>query len=230
MAREKKTPPEDDMPGAPEWMVTFSDCMTLLLTFFVLLLSFSSFDDRIFKKLRVIYSDAFPTVHARMQSSREALMEIESIRFDEDIDQGSEKKTDEDGQQGSLLETHEKDHLKHKVFLFNSDEFFWGDGTFLSKQGRENLALLARFLNDTPSAVVISENGDEQSNSDLGMSRSWEVVKYLTNECGMDVDRFSLSAASAIGQENFELFDMGQSQGNETRTLEILLLQWSLKD
>ncbi|MHC4104970.1 MAG: flagellar motor protein MotB, partial [Planctomycetota bacterium] len=46
MAREKKQVVEDEAPGAPEWMVTFSDCMTLLLTFFVLLLSFSSFDDK----------------------------------------------------------------------------------------------------------------------------------------------------------------------------------------
>ena len=37
--------------GAPKWMVTFSDCMTLLLTFFVLLLSFSSFDDKAFRKM-----------------------------------------------------------------------------------------------------------------------------------------------------------------------------------
>ena len=34
------TPPE----GAPEWMVTFADLMSLLLTFFVLLLSFSNME------------------------------------------------------------------------------------------------------------------------------------------------------------------------------------------
>ena len=37
MARKKKEPPK----GAPEWMVTFGDLMSLLLTFFVLLLSLS---------------------------------------------------------------------------------------------------------------------------------------------------------------------------------------------
>jgi hypothetical protein len=35
----------DEVPaGAPEWMVTFADLMSLLLTFFVLLLSFSNME------------------------------------------------------------------------------------------------------------------------------------------------------------------------------------------
>ncbi len=33
---------EEDAPGAPEWIVTFSDMISLLVTFFVLLLSFAS--------------------------------------------------------------------------------------------------------------------------------------------------------------------------------------------
>lgn len=33
---------EEDPPGAPEWVVTFSDMISLLVTFFVLLLSFAS--------------------------------------------------------------------------------------------------------------------------------------------------------------------------------------------
>ncbi len=54
MGFPRKQQEPDEAPGAPEWMVTFSDFMTLLLTFFVLLLSFSSFDDRVFRKLKVI--------------------------------------------------------------------------------------------------------------------------------------------------------------------------------
>lgn len=36
--------PEETPAGAPEWMVTFADLMSLLLTFFVLLLSFSNME------------------------------------------------------------------------------------------------------------------------------------------------------------------------------------------
>ena len=37
-------PEESGSGGAPEWMVTFADLMSLLLTFFVLLLSFANME------------------------------------------------------------------------------------------------------------------------------------------------------------------------------------------
>ncbi len=40
MARE-----EEPLPGAPDWIVTFTDLTSLLVTFFVLLMTFSSFDE-----------------------------------------------------------------------------------------------------------------------------------------------------------------------------------------
>ncbi len=44
MPRMKK--PEEQEPGAPGWMTTFADLMSLLLTFFILLLSFSTLEER----------------------------------------------------------------------------------------------------------------------------------------------------------------------------------------
>lgn len=44
MGKPKNEPPPDE--GAPGWMVTFADLMTLLLTFFVLLLSMSTLDNQ----------------------------------------------------------------------------------------------------------------------------------------------------------------------------------------
>ena len=71
MARVNKQVEQDEEPGAPEWMVTFSNCMTLLLTFFVLLLSFSSFDERIFKKLQMIFQAELPKVTKLEERSKE---------------------------------------------------------------------------------------------------------------------------------------------------------------
>ena len=45
--------------GAPEWMTTFSDLMTLLLTFFILLYSFSSVSNDKFMKAAGSLSDSF---------------------------------------------------------------------------------------------------------------------------------------------------------------------------
>lgn len=43
MARKKKP---KEPPGVPAWMITFSDMMTLMLTFFVLLVSMATIDER----------------------------------------------------------------------------------------------------------------------------------------------------------------------------------------
>ena len=45
--------------GAPLWMVTFGDLMSLLLCFFVLLLSFSEIDAQKYKELAGSMSKAF---------------------------------------------------------------------------------------------------------------------------------------------------------------------------
>jgi chemotaxis protein MotB len=53
-------PPQDEVkPGAPEWVVTFGDMMSLLLTFFVLLLSFSSVEAEKFKVVAGYMRQAF---------------------------------------------------------------------------------------------------------------------------------------------------------------------------
>lgn len=61
-AKEKKGPP-----GAPAWMVTYSDLVTLLLTFFVLLLSMASLDPVRFTEASSSIKDAFG-MHSSPQS------------------------------------------------------------------------------------------------------------------------------------------------------------------
>lgn len=57
----RQPPPEECEceEGAPAWVVTFGDLMSLLLTFFVLLLSFSRMDDERFKELAGSLKEAF---------------------------------------------------------------------------------------------------------------------------------------------------------------------------
>jgi len=44
--KKRKKKAEEPAAGAPEWIVTFSDMISLLVTFFVMLMSFSTMDDR----------------------------------------------------------------------------------------------------------------------------------------------------------------------------------------
>ena len=49
MAREKK--PEEPPTGAPAWMVTYGDMMSLLLCFFIMLVAMSEIKEDKFKKI-----------------------------------------------------------------------------------------------------------------------------------------------------------------------------------
>lgn len=59
MADDFSEEPEEGGGGAPEWMVTFSDMVTLLLTFFILLLSFANTDAEKFRDMLGSVKDAF---------------------------------------------------------------------------------------------------------------------------------------------------------------------------
>ncbi|MBN4055152.1 flagellar motor protein MotB [bacterium AH-315-K03] len=59
MADEEANCPECPPPGAPGWMGTFADLMSLLMCFFVLLLSFAEMDAMKFKRLAGSMAQAF---------------------------------------------------------------------------------------------------------------------------------------------------------------------------
>lgn len=61
---QKKEKPKKPLGGAPAWMITYSDLVTLLLTFFVLLLSMASMDPVRFTEASSSLKDAFG-MHAR---------------------------------------------------------------------------------------------------------------------------------------------------------------------
>lgn len=230
MARAKKQAESDEAPGAPEWMVTFSDCMTLLLTFFVLLLSFSSFDDdRVFLHLKVIYSKALTSITPITQIERDALLYLPPVKYVEEIDKGSETITSERGSKDALMEETKMTDLNSGVsFLISSRKVFWAQGTTLSPEGRRILDTMAPFLKSSPSRIVISEQGPKNVEADqfFGLPRAWAVMEYLTKEQKLDGYRFSISADGDLAQESYRSGGP-ELPGNE-RTVEIALLQRSI--
>jgi len=237
MARRERKPEPQHADGAPEWMVTFSDCMTLLLTFFVLLLSFSSFDDRVFWNLKVIYSTGLATITPITRSNRDAFrQDAESVKPVQELSKGSEKPTSEKGTQDALLtEKTLVDMDGGKVILIPSEKVFWGKGEMISPGGRSILSLLASLLDKVPNRVVISEHGppDEPENGHYGLPRAWTVSQHLVEVHKLDRRQFSISAASTLPPIPARRDDGPEPNSSSmpyNRTVEIVLLDRSIHD
>ena len=231
MAREKKQAESDDAPGAPEWMVTFSDCMTLLLTFFVLLLSFSSFDDRIFRDLKVLYSSALTSITPVIRSDRDAFLYEPPIMHTSKPDKGSEKPTLEPGtEDGVMKELTPIDFHGGIVFTVSSEKMFLGKGMLISPEGRRIMDTLTLFLKGVPSRIVLSEIGpwDDVGSDYFGLPRAWAIMDYLTTKQNLDRKRFSLSATGTLTQESAENSRAAHGIPKSERTLEIVLLERSI--
>jgi chemotaxis protein MotB len=227
MGRYKKQAEPDETPGAPEWMVTFSDCMTLLLTFFVLLLTFSSFDNRIFRRLKVIYSAALTNITPSRRSDRDALIYFPPVRHISDLDEGSEKTTLTYGDRDGVIKESIPLHFNNGIiFILPSNSVFWGNGTVISTDGRHTMDKLALFLSGTSNRIVISENGPSKgpTGESLGLERAWTVMKYLIDKHNLDKKRFSISSVSTLSQQSNQSSYPDSVKTTNGRAVEIVLL------
>ncbi|HOK94931.1 MAG TPA: flagellar motor protein MotB [Anaerohalosphaeraceae bacterium] len=202
MARDKQNADAAPEAGAPEWMVTFSDCMTLLLTFFVLLLSFSSFDNQDdYLKMTSSMAQQF-SFGQQSQTEKDSVVFIREQVPNYELDWGSEKKTLEEKEKNrSRNTTSPADYLKYKKFVMPSSEAFWGKGMVLSVQGKQALYNLALFLKEFPNhLIMVSESGSssDELTPNYGIQRAGTVIDYLTKEHGLDPRRFCLSAAGTM--------------------------------
>lgn len=81
MAKEEPKPSECK-PGAPAWMCTFSDMMSLLLCFFILLLSFSVMDQKKYYQIAGSMKYAFGTQKEKVAPSPQQGEKMISPEFD----------------------------------------------------------------------------------------------------------------------------------------------------
>jgi hypothetical protein len=199
MGRGSNKAESDEAPGAPEWMVTFSDCMTLLL---------------IFRRLQASFLKALPDASQSDEANRDAVLPTEQIEETPELVKGSEKPTLVKGFEDNLKKDTPADYRRLKVFSISSERVFWGRGALISAEGRRTMTKMASFLKE----------GSEQ----LGLSRAWAVMEYLTTEHNLNKKWFSISAASTLAQHQLSLGSRLIGAGEPERILEIVLLERSI--
>jgi len=206
MAHGKSKPKQEEESGegAPLWIISFADMMSLLMAFFVMLSTFSGFGPSEAEKLQKAVKAALaPNYYGGWytQYPRAALGAQATAAGQ--LEKGSEKPTLEETRgKGLLKETPAGDFRSRKIFLVESKTVFWGVGTTLSPSGRDFLDTLASFLSKMPDRIVICEAGPSPEDQQ-GLVRAATVLNYLTGK-GISKDRCSIAARGMSPDRSFQ--------------------------
>lgn len=214
MSNEKLTKGnEEEARGTPGWMVTFSDLATLLLTFFVLLLSMSSMDDRTMKSMFTNFTSACGILYFKeygeIYKPKEVLIEGLYERLQDAViikkagdpaeDAVSDSDTIFESKVGSILVIENiEDGFK---LIFGHRLLFEPGKAEIKPDMKDILEKIARFIRASAYQIYIAGHTDsipiksEQftSNMDLSLSRSFNIMNYMVKDRGIN------SASIALG-------------------------------
>lgn len=238
MARKKKSSEGGVNNG---WMVTFSDLMTLLLTFFVLLLSMSSLTRNVLTQINTFMSprnylnDATAgRVSDRMRLIQQLLREPEVAR-----DQTTLKDTlfpndvlPSDMNSAKLEDNLEVLQTPEGLVIVMTDALLFDQGSHeLSRDAKKILHSLVDVLHHTNADVNISGYADDEGAHskkgpmELSGERALAVLDFFLEKEGLRPERFSISGYGANRPR-----ESGSSRGARARNrrVEILLKneQW----
>lgn len=230
----KKKCPECEA-GAPKWMVTYGDLMSLLLTFFVLLVSFSSMQESKFKAamgslqaaLGVLESDPFiavnletMTVNIPTLGKDLGMNEIEGM-MDELIEIVEQAKM-----MDQIKVTKERGRIKIEI---SSPILFQSGKAELKDDFKKILNQLGNLFKKTDSYIRVEGHTDNipiktqqfSSNWELSARRAVNVVRYFSDSLGIKPERLS-----AVGYGEFRpIADNDTAKGRQkNRRVELYVM------
>ncbi|WP_319582269.1 flagellar motor protein MotB [uncultured Pseudodesulfovibrio sp.] len=232
MGKNKKEPP---CPPLALWLVTFSDLMTLLLTFFVLLLTMASMDNSILTKVTLTTADlglldkrGSGRVNAKerlivelMEKPWEVMEKqnrIKDLLYPDDTLPDEISKSDLDDNLDVLAK---QDGV---ALVFTDQILFTPGGSELSVEGKYLIARLVPMMTQSDAPINVAGYTDQsdatQTPLELSGDRALAVLSYLVDK-GLPNSRFSLSAYGSAFPVINELGRPVQSPKN--RRVEILL-------
>ncbi len=202
MARKKK---EEEKTGAPAWMTTYGDMVTLLLTFFVLLFSFSTIDVMQFQKMLLSFKGAIGVLKGGKTFNEEKLvgMGFRGIDAGEVVRQTRYLKEVISKLTGILKAA----NLQNQVFIritergvtisFMDKVLFDSGSVELKPEAKRILYKIGQILKNIPNHMVVEGHTDNvpihtprfPSNWELSAVRAAVVTRYLVDEVGIDPDK-----------------------------------------
>lgn len=227
---QRKRRKQDDI-NTNAWMDTYADTITLLLTFFILLYSFSTIDN---EKLKQIASSLKGQISGTP-------MVVEPIEEDiEILEPGVGSKNPYDILVEKVTNIIEENGLSDVITIREEDAgvilqlgnsiLFDSSKAILKSESFEALNVISSIIPQIDNEIMVQGHTDNRpinsyvypSNWELSTARAVSVVKYFINEKGLDPTRFS---ATGYG-ENRPLVENTSSANMEiNRRVDILIVQ-----
>lgn len=228
MAIKKK---QEQEKGAPKWMTTFSDMTTLLLTFFVLLISMASFDKRKMEQVFGVLSGS-AGILSQVGTSN---MSEENIVARKAMNENIEKTVDK--LEKSLKEFVQAQNLEKMISIVKTDKgisirvldsvFFNSGSATLSPNASPILTKIFDTVQYTPYYMNVEGHTDDSpigqgslANWDLSAARAVSVVKYFLSD-GFNPARIS---ASGYGEYHPILPNITPENRAKNRRVEINII------
>lgn len=221
---------EDDEPTAPFWMMTFSDMVTLLLTFFVLIVSMSSIEIQKFHEALSYFQGRTGILlnEAVVQSpTTRVINDFRSIeqsqRYEELLEYLREEGLED------KVRTNLTEHGLH-VSITDSVMFDTGSAVLLG-ESRTLLRRIRDVLGSDVESVVVEGHTDDRpirtaqfpSNWELAAGRASSVVRFLLEH----EEELSPARYQAVGYGEFHPVDTNATQTGRARNRRVeILFSW----
>lgn len=234
MARKRQ---EEQKAGAPEWLATYGDMMTLLLVFFVLLFAMSNLDSQKYKAVVQSLSGSLGILDSGTTISMEPL--INNYPSDNPTDSPTANKEFSDLQE-ELQDMLEDQNIKGKVKLelnergliirFLDNVLFDSGKADLKPESKKIIDNVIVILQQSKKRIIVEGHTDNvpistykyPSNWELSTSRAVNVVKYMI-EFGK-IDPIRLSAAGYADQH--PIGDNSEAEGRKNnRRVDMVILR-----
>ncbi len=217
--------------GAPLWMVTFGDMMSLLLTFFILILSFSSIQEAGFKKAIGSLQGSLGIL-----GDYEYMIELGKIMVPDErfsfISQRTKQTTGEISKRLNFISEYENVQLVHddrglNIILPAEVAFDSGDDR-LKEEASPLLKKIGAFLFELKKKQIIVEGHTDNrpsnslrfpSNWHLSSARAISIINFLNKVCAIDNNRMQ-----AVGRGEYDPVVPNNSAGNREKNRRVVIL------
>ncbi|MDR1509947.1 MAG: OmpA family protein [Synergistaceae bacterium] len=226
MARRKKS--EGGGGGAPAWLATYGDMVTLLLCFFVLLYSFSNIDAKKFEALSVSLQNAFNIQPGGMTQSSSPSLDAGSLG---EGPGDAPRPTDSDQSYNSkevlaLAQSELRDEVRNEgvtvslnergVVISMSEQMLFDEGSAkLHPEALRVLYKIGAVLNRLPNQISVEGHTDSGipvrsiyvDNWGLSSARASRVTAYLNESLKVSQDRLravGMGASAPLVPNNSE--------------------------